>query len=135
MIIMNRHLFGWVALSLGFALGLGFASRSIVHGADDPPADVTTKVTADAKAVGTAVKHDAKVVAEAAKEGAQQVAEAAKEVAHDVAAAGKQSAQDVAAAAKQSAKKAKAAVNPDKGEKTDKAGDKPAGNTNNKPAQ
>jgi general stress protein YciG len=127
---MSRHLFGSVALSLGFALGLGFASRSIAHGADDPPADVTTKVTSDAKAVGTAVKHDAKVVAEAAKEGAQQVAEAAKEVAHDVAAAGKQGAQEVAAAAKQSAEKAKAAVKPDTVQKTDKA----AGNTNNKPA-
>ena len=132
---MSRHIFGWVALSLGFAFGLGFASGSIVRGADDPPADVTAKVTADAKAVGTAVKHDAKVVAEAAKEGAQQVAEAAKEVAHDVAAAGKQGAQEVAAAAKQSAEKAKAAVKPDPVEKTDKSGNKPAGNTNNKPAQ
>ena len=130
---MSRHIFGWVAPSLGFALGLGFASGSIVRGADDPPADAAAKVTADAKAVGTAVKHDAKVVAEAAKEGAQEVAVAAKEAAHDVAVATKQGAQEVAAAAKQSAQKAKAAVKPDAAEKTDKAGDKPASNTNNKP--
>jgi hypothetical protein len=114
----SRHLFGWAAL------GLIFASVNTVHGADDPPADAAAKVTADAKAVGTAVKHDAKVVAEAAKEGAQQVAVAAKEVAHDV-----------AVAAKQSAEKAKAAVKPNPAEKSDKSGDKPAGNGNNKPAQ
>jgi hypothetical protein len=124
MITMSRHLFAWVAPCLGFALGLGFASGSIVQGADDPPADVTAKVTADAKTVGTAVKHDAKVAAEAAKEGAHQVAEAAKEVAHEVAAATKQGAQEVAAAAKQSAEKAKAAVKPDPAEKTDKPRDK-----------
>jgi hypothetical protein len=124
-----RDLFGWAAL------GLGLASMNIVHGADDPPADAAAKVTADAKAVGTAVKHDAKVVAEAAKEGAQQVAVAAKEVAHDVAVASKQGAQEVAAAAKQSAEKTKAAVKPKTAEKSDKAGDKPAGSGNNKPAQ
>jgi hypothetical protein len=124
-----RLLFCWAALALGFA------SASVVQGADDPPADVTATVKADAKAVGATVKHDAKVVAEAAKEGAQQVAVAAKEVAHDVAVATKRGAQEVAAAAKQSREKAKAAVKPEPTEKTDKSGDKPAGNTNNKPAQ
>jgi hypothetical protein len=116
-----------VALGL-VALGNGPAFICTAHASDDPPADVTAKVTADAKAVGAAVKRDAKVVADAAKEGAQQVAVAAKEIARDVAAATKQGAEEVAAAAKQSAKKAKAAVKPVQ------AGDKPTATPDNKPA-
>jgi hypothetical protein len=113
-------------MARGFvALGLCLAFMTGAHAADDPPADATATVKADAKAVGTAVKRDAKVVADAAKEGAQQVAVAAKGVAHDVAVATQQAAQEVAAAARQSAEKAKAAASKDKTDKTNKAGDKP----------
>jgi len=113
---MARYLRVFIALGV-VAFGGGPALIPAAHAADDPPADVTATVTADAKAVGAAVKRDAKVVADAAKEAAQQVAVAAKGVA-----------KEVAAAAKQSAKKAKAAVKPDK------TGDKPTGNQDDKPA-
>ena len=111
------------------AFGLCVATVLDSHAADDPPADVTPTIKAHAKAVGSAVKRDAKVVADAAKEGAQHVAVAAKEVAHEVAVATKQGAQEVAAAARHGAEKAKAAV---KSDRTDKARDKPASNSDNK---
>jgi hypothetical protein len=136
---MTAHLRAFAAGlgSLGVAVScLGATPIGDAHAADDPPADVTTTVKTDAKAVGTAVKRDAKAVAAAAKEGAQQVAVAAKEVAHHVAAATKQGAHEVADAAKQGAAKAKAAV---KAERADKAGGKPDGSSDakadNKPAR
>jgi phage terminase large subunit-like protein len=116
----------------GVMLSLASAPVSIVHAADDPPADATATVSADAKTVGAAIQRDAKVVAHAAKEGAQKVAVAAKGVADTVAVATKHGAQEVAAAAKRGAEKTKAVVKP---VKTEKADHKPSNNPDNKPAQ
>src|SRR5450631_1643279 len=96
------------------ALALGLAPMVCVHAADDPPANVSATVSADAKSFGEAVKRDAKIVAKAAKDGAHQVAVGAKEVAHEVAGATKHGAEQVSAAAKRGAEKTKAAVKPDK---------------------
>ena len=89
-------------------LGLAAAPLLAAQLADDPPADASATVSADAKAIGTAVKRDAKAVAQAAKHGAQHVAAAAKGAAHQVAVKTKNGAQQVAAAAKRGAAKAKA---------------------------
>jgi hypothetical protein len=113
--------------ALLIALGVLLAP-TLTAKAADPPDDVATTVSHDAKVAGEKVKHGAKVVAEAAKEGAKQIAVAAKEVAHDVAVKSKEGAQEVSAAAKRGAAKTKAAV---KGAKTDKSDEKPA----NEPAR
>jgi hypothetical protein len=121
-IIMTRNI-PWLVLSLALA------PMSVVQAADDQPADATSAVSADAKAVGAAFKHGAKVVAEAAKQDAHHVSVAAKEAAHQVAVTAKEGARQVAAAAKRGAEKTKAAVQGDKTGKQASAsapGDKPA---------
>src|SRR5271170_8138013 len=114
LIVMMRHFPrpAGLALALGWAAAFSLAPASLLAAetANDPPADLSSSVSADSKAVGMAVKRDAKAVAQASKEGARHVAAASKEFAHKVAAASKQGAHEVAAAAKRGAEKTKAAV-------------------------
>jgi hypothetical protein len=100
------------AVSLCAALCLvSTCTNAAASAPDNPHADVSATLSADAKAVGRAVRRDATIVAHAAKDGAQHVATAAKEFGHEV-----------AAAAKRGSEKTKRAM---RGNKADKSNDSP----------
>ncbi len=125
--MLTKNLRGIVAS--GFMAACLTAAAAPGRAADDPPSDVGTKISADAKSAAAAVKRGAKTVAQKAKAGAKQVAASSKEIAHHVAAASKEGAHKVADAAKRGAEKTRAAI------KSDGAGkqDKPESNVEHKP--
>ncbi len=108
------------------------AGPQAAQAADDPPSDVGTKISADAKAAAAAVKRGAKTVAQKAKAGAKQVAASSKEIAHHVAAASKEGAHKVADAAKRGTEKTRAAIKSGGSGKQDKS-DKPEDSPDHKP--
>jgi hypothetical protein len=107
---MTSH-FRASAVSLCAALYLLSTCTKAASAPDDPHADVSATLSADAKAFGRAVRRDAIIVAHAAKDGAHHVAAGAKEFGHEV-----------AAAAKRGTEKTKTAM---RGHKADKSRDPP----------
>jgi hypothetical protein len=109
------------------AIAILLTCASLAH-ADNPPADLKTRVAQQTKEAGASVKQDAQTVGAAVRNGANKVGVAAKEVGLEVADAAKRGAHEVAVAAKTGVEKTKAAVS------GDHARAKPANPSKTKPA-